>query len=45
MVTFVVVILFPDVNVKKRGYQVKKDDLAEFSVLTNFNVSTKLLIH
>ena len=35
-VMYLVVILFPEVNVKKRGCKVKKDDLAESFILIYF---------
>ena len=45
-VTYLVVIQFPEVNVKKRGNKVEKCDLAEFSVLNPFSMYiTRLIYH
>ena len=37
-----VVIMFPEVNVKKRGNKVIKDDLTESSVLNDFSMVNPL---
>ena len=43
-VKYLVVIILPEVNMNKRGIKVKKDDLAESSVLHYFSLYCRLLV-